>query len=219
MATTDAVTVLNRAAKLLSDQGHVSWTMQDLLDHLNDAQLSLAIHVPNAASAQTVIALAAGVAQQVPSDAIRIIEFLYNTNAAGTSIGRAVRQVERKVLQDYAPNWAQDAANITVQQIMYNAEDNSSVFYVYPQQPSTPGYLAVNYAKTPAVIPNFNAGTKITAPDYYFNALVYYVVFRAFITDTDAGNFQRGGAYYQYFMDEIGVKAQGDLNPNNDKPA
>jgi len=54
--------------------------------------------------------------------------------------------------------------------------------------------------------------------DYYRNALLDYVLYRAFAKDSDSANqAQRSQNHYQMFMQAIGEKFSGDTNADNDK--
>ena len=215
-STTDAKTILDKASILLNDSGVTRWTVSELLGWLNDAQLEVATLVPNSNTVTSSILLQAGSIQGTPSNAIRIIEFIRNTGADGVTPGNAIRQIERKSLDRYLPNWSNDTPATAVVHAMYDAEDNNTVFYVWPPQTSVPRYIEINYSVIPATIANATAGTKITIADYYANALLDYILYRAFAKDADSANqAARSLGHYKQFADAIGAKFGADNNANN----
>jgi len=215
-STTDVLTIINDASTQLNDAG-VRWTVPELLSYANRGELEIATLVPNSNTATVSIQLAAGAKQAAPSDSIRLIEFVRNMGANGLTAGNAIRQIERKAMDRYVPSWSSDTAAAVVVHAMYDAEDNNAVFYVWPPQPViTPQYIELIYSQIPVTIPNATAGTKITIADYYSNALLDYVLYRAFDKDSDSANQSaRSQAHYQTFVSAIGAKFTADTNANN----
>lgn len=214
MATV-ASTIINDASTQLNDAGVTRWTTAELLSYLNRGQLEIATLVPNSNTATVSKQLAAGAKQTAPSDSIRIIEFVRNMGANGSTDGNAIRQIERKAMDRYIPSWSSDTATAVVVHAMYDAEDNNAVFYVWPPQPViTPQYIELIYSQIPATIAA--STNNITIADYYSNALLDYVLYRAFDKDSDSANQSaRSQAHYQTFVSAIGAKFTADTNANN----
>jgi hypothetical protein len=142
-----------------------------------------------------------------------------NAGADGATPGAAIRQIERKVFERYQPNWSIDTADPVVVHAMYDAEDNNAVFYVWPPQPSVPRFIEIIYSVRPVIIADALAGTKITIADYYANALLDYVLYRAFSKDSEYGNqSQESQQHYKAFADAIGLKYKADGNATNSTP-
>lgn len=210
-ASTDAKTIIDNASLALGDVGAVHWNAAELLAWLNAGQLELATLVPNANTVTVAKQLVAGSKQTAPSDAIRLIGFTRNLGVTGLVPGKAIRQIERKLLERYSPNWSTEPAAAVVLHAMYDAEDNNAVFYVYPPQPMVPQYIELIYAQIPAIIANATAGTKVTVADFYQNALLDYVLYRALGKDSEYGNQDaKALAHYQSFMQAIGAKFKAD---------
>lgn len=219
-SSTDAKTIIDKASLLLADVSKSFWLASELLGWLNDGQYEIAISSPNACSVTEVINLVAGAKQSAPSKSIRLVEFVRNMGVSGAAPGNAIRQVERKVMDRYAPNWSYDNPDPVVVHVMHNAEDDNATFYVWPPQPATPAYIEVIYSRAPAIILDSNVGTKITISDYYQNPLLDYVLYRALGRGTeDTGNYQRSQDHYQRFAKTVGIKLNDDRNANNSGPA
>ena len=214
-STTEVLTIINDASIQLNDAG-VRWTVPELLSYANRGELEIATLVPNSNTATVSMKLAAGAKQAAPSDSIRLIEFVRNMGADGLTAGYAIRQIERKVMDRYVPSWSSDTPATTVVHAMYDAEDNNAVFYVWPPQPVAPQYIEIIYSQIPAIILNALPGTRITIADYYTNALLDYILYRAFDKDSDSANQSaRSQAHYQTFVSAIGAKFTADTNANN----
>lgn len=218
-SSTDAKDIIDKASTVLSDAGATRWPVSELLGWLNAGQLEIVTLVPNANSDTATIQLTTGPKQQAPSDVVRIIEFVRNRGVSGTVNGSAIRQIERKHMDAYAPDWGRSTPNVNVIHAMYNAEYDNDTFYVWPPQPATPGYIEIIYSRRPSTIPDSNPGTKITVWDYYQNALLDYVLYRSFAKDSEYANqAQRSENHYKMFAQAIGAKFGADNNANNTKP-
>ena len=210
---TDAKTIIDKASILLNDADLTRWTASELLGWLNDAQLEIATLVPNSNTVTSSLLLQSGPIQGAPSNAIRIIEFIRNTGVGGVTPGAAIRQIERKNLDRYLPGWSNDTPATAVVHAMYDAEDNNAVFYVWPPQTSVPQYIELTYSVIPVIIANATAGAKITIADYYANALLDYILYRAFGKDSDSANqAARSQEHYKMFAAAIGAKFGADNN-------
>lgn len=210
-----AQAIIDDVSIVLNDLSATRWPVAELLGWLNAGQVEIATLVPNSNGKTVNLQLVQGIKQSAPTDNVRIIEFTRNRGVAGTTDGAAIRQVERKIMDRYVPGWGTTTASTTVVHCMYDSEDNNSVFYVYPPQTATPQYIEIIYAQIPATIAA--AGNNITIVDFYRNALVDYMLYRALSKDSEYADQQAvSQAHYQSFLQAIGLKGKADLNANND---
>jgi len=208
---TDAKTILDKASILLNDIGVTRWTTDELLGWLNDGQLEIVIAAPNANAVTENFTCVAGIKQTVPVSTVRVIEFIRNRGTSGTADGNAIRDIKRKTLDNFMPNWGVvstlNPTSATVVHTMYDADDNAQVFYVWPPQPSSGfGIIELCRSVIPTTIANATAGTKITIADHYANALLDYVVFKALKKDSDYANTPKAMGFYQSFASAVGIK-------------
>lgn len=199
--------VITRANDLLVDSGNVRWTQAELLRWLNDGRRELAISRPDVYAVTTVVTLGSGTKQQIPTDGTRFIDALRNINA-DDSVGLAVRIVEREDLDAQYPGWHQATAGVTAN-FMFD-ERVPRIYFVYP--PAVTGAkLEIAYSQEPVEITDTN--TTLTQEGLYANALVDYLLYRAFQKDsTFAGNYQRAAAAYVQFKAAIGEGDARDLS-------
>lgn len=190
---------------IIQDTGKVRWSDNELLRYLNDGRRDIAVVRPDLYSETTNLALVAGTRQSVPSDGTRLIDAVRNVTAADV-VGRAVRIVEREVLDAQSPDWHTEPASTVIKHFMYD-EREPKTFYVYP--PATAGHkLTIVYSKAPTEITSLDLdSTSVLArEDIFVGALTDYLAYRCFSKDAEfAGNSQRAVMHYQAFANIIGI--------------
>lgn len=215
MATTQVNNIINRAGTLIQDATNVRWPQAELLDWLNDGQREVVLHKPEASVKNTSVSLNIGATKQsIPADGILLLDVTRNMGAAGTTPGNAIRLTTREVLDAQKPTWHNDANALGyVQHYVYDPRDPKT-FYVYPKAPATAWYAEMVYSAAPT---DCALGGTIQIDDIYANALLDYVLYRAYSKDAEyAANANLAVAHYQAFANAIGLKTQNDMsrNPN-----
>lgn len=209
MATTKVVDILDRASIILQDNTNVRFPNTELLKFFNDAQKEVVLHRPDA-NMQNVnnFTCVAGSKQTIPTTGLRLIDVVRNVG------GRAITQVDRKILDETLPNWHETAADATrkIEHFIFDPADPKN-FYVYPKA-TTSFDLEIIFSAAPSdvSISNFATDTTvISLDDIYANCILDYILFRAYQKDSEfAGNAQRSMMHYQSFANALGVKAQID---------
>jgi len=215
MATIQVNSLISRAGTLLQDVTNIRWTIDELLGWLNDGQREVVLHKPEASVKNTNLSLAVGLTKQsIPSDGILLMDVVRNMGVTGTTPGIAVRLTTREVLDAQRPTWHSDANAIgSIQHYVYDPRDPKN-FYVFPKAPATAWNLEIIYSASPT---DTVAGGLIQIDDIYANALLDYMLFKAYSKDAEyAANGGLALAHYQAFANAIGLKTQGEQsrNPN-----
>lgn len=214
-------TIVASAQVVLQDATAIRWAATELVSWLNDAQREIVLLKPDAGATTSTIALVAGTKQTIPSDGNRLIKVVRNMSALSSGLGRkVVRIVEQEALDAAVPNWHNpattgDAAHANVIKNYCYSEQNPRTFYVYPGSVDTSTWLEIVYSANPATIA---AGANIGLPDIYANAILDYILFRAFSKESDySANASRADAHYKLFWTSITGKTMGDKvsTPNN----
>jgi hypothetical protein len=208
MATTKVVDILDRAGIILQDNTNVRFPNEELLKFFNDAQKEVVLHRPDAKMVNTTFDCVTGSKQTLPSAALRLIEVIRNVD------GRAVTQVQRRILDETLPNWHESTAGTNkIEHFVYDPADPKN-FYVYPKAISATHSLEIVYSSSPSeiAISNFSTDTTvISIDDVYSNCLLDYVLYRSYQKDSEfAGNAQRAMMHYQSFANALGIKTQAD---------
>lgn len=222
------VDILRRAMRTLNDPQNVRWSMEELLDWLNDGQNEVAILRPDASAVVTSFALEALTTKQaIPAtsqiNATRLIDVIRNMGGDGATPGRPIRLVEREELDQYRPSWHTDTAATSIQNYVFDARAPRT-FYVYPR-PATAITVeaALSVVPTKVTVNGVSSGitdSVIGLDDVYATALYDYVCFRALKKNTDSKNDGEADRAYQAFLNRLGLKLQVDRShdPNRNAP-
>lgn len=216
MGTITAGAIIDKAEIVIQDTTNIRWPTSELLGWLNDGQREVVLHKPSASVSNTAVVLTAGSTKQtIPAAGIQLIDVVRNMGAAGSTPGAAIRIVSREVLDAQVPTWHSDAnAGGDIKHYMFDPRDPRT-FYVYPKAPATAWYVELVYSSSPTDCAT--TLSTIALDDIYSNALINYVLFRAYSKDaTYAQNGQMAAAAYQLFMGAITGKANTEVgnNPN-----
>ena len=216
--------LLSRIKDILQDTTSVRWPEAELLRYVNDAQREIVNYRPESSATTANVQLVTGTKQTLPSGGLRLIKVTRNmSDTSGGATGkRAIRIVNVDILNTQEPNWHDasaatgDAAHGTNVKHYIFDEDDPKNYYVYPGVAGN-AYVEIVYSNSPTDLANTSA--VISVDDIYANAIMDYVLFRAYQKDSEyAGNAQRAGTHYQLFLQCIGqgMQAQELISPNND---
>lgn len=210
-----AQSIIRRCVDTLQDNTSVHWPVAELVRYLNDGQREIVLHRPDAGLSSATISCVAGTKQSIPPNGAKLIEVVRNAKPGGTF--RAVRLINKELLEAQIPNWHTMTPQDEVLHFMYDARDPKR-FYVYPPA-TTNARLDITYSAYPTDIaepPGGSAYTAVTGdisvPDIYANALQDYILYRAYMKDSEyAGNAQRAQAHYAAFANALGVEAKATV--------
>lgn len=212
-----AQSIIRRAVETLQDPTSVRWPISELVRYLNDGQREVVLYRPDSMVTSTSRSLTTGTRQTLPNGS-KLIEVVRNTG--GTK--RAIRMVNREILDAQTPGWHNLTGATDILHYMYDPRD-PTVFYVYPPA-ATGASVELVYAAYPADIVEPADGALYTAvsgnialPDIYGNVIQDYILYRAYTKDSEyAGNAQRAQAHYAAFANALGIeiKATVAVAPN-----
>jgi hypothetical protein len=210
-----AQSVIRRVIDTLQDNTSVRWPVNELVRYLNDGQREVILNRPDAMVTNATLTCVAGSKQALPSNGAKLIEVV--RNAAAGSTKRAVRMVNREILDAQTPNWHNLTGTLETLHFMYDPRD-PRVFYVYPPALTTT-QLDIVYSAYPTDITEPADGAVYTAvtgnislPDIFGNVLQDYILYRAFSKDSEyAGNSQRAQNHYAAFASALGIEVQATV--------
>jgi hypothetical protein len=217
MATVKVVDVIEKTQIILQDTTAVRWPLLELQEWLNDSYREIVLMRPDANTQTGTHTCAAGARQVLTvgfPNAIRLIDVV--RNVATTSDKRAVRLISQRALDDQRPTWYGETAAVTVQLYMFDPLLPRE-FLVYPPA-TTSAQLEVVYSSVPAghsltalQLADPANTTTINLPDSYANAVLDYILYRAYSKDSEnQANTQRAVAHYQAMQASIGAKTASD---------
>lgn len=209
MATIKVIDIIDRAEEILQDISNVRWSQQTLLDYFNDAQREIVLFRPDAKTVNTSFTLTANSAKQtLPNSGLRLIS-IYRNSSPTT---KPITNIEKRVLDDQIEDWHGTTAT-SIEHYVYDPLD-PKVFYIYPHTTASDASIEIVYSSAPTdiTIGNFTTDTTVIGlDDIYANAILDFILYRAYQRDTEyAGDLQRSGVYSQSFQNAIGIKNQVD---------
>lgn len=212
--------VIDRVQTTLQDATGIRWpVVTELVLWVNDAQRQIALIKPDASATNATVTLATGTKQEIPVGGNRLLRVIRNMSAASGGTGkRSIRIVDRDILDSNTPDWhdpsvSGDAAHVAIVKHYIYDEQNPRNFYVYPGVAGN-SYVEIVYSANPSTVAQ---NGNLSVPDIYGNAVVDYVLFRAYTKDAEfAANANRASTHYQLFTGTITGKSQIDFitSPN-----
>lgn len=243
--------VVRRISALMQDNNQQFARMpeSEIVDFLNDAQRAIYKFLPAACSRIDAIRLVPGTLQSIesipaayckPGDgstpAVPVIgslllDVVCNMGTAGTTPGKAIRQITegRELLDALNPNWHTEADTV-VTNFMFDPRTPRH-FYVTPgAHASTQVWARVAYVAEPLLIPNTgtvgselyadsgNSSTTISVHDEHVDDLVNYCCARLLMKNAQysASTGMSVESYASQFTGSINAKATAIMgyNPN-----
>lgn len=208
--------IIDRARILLNDQDGTRWLDGELVSWINDAQKLIALTRPDASVSTGPVTLVSGTKQSIPSGGFRLLDVIRNLGADGVTGGRAIRIVDREVMDSQDPFWHSAIASGTIKHFIYDNR-NPLVYYVYP--PAQVGTkIEIMYSVAPAEIvynvasPQTALNTVLTVSDIYLESVLNYLMYRAYSKDAEfSQNPQLAAGYLQTVYSMLGIKTQKDV--------
>lgn len=238
--------VLYRVSKDLGDIAPQfnRWTQRELVNALNDGQRAIAKYLPSACARVDSIKLSAGTKQSIalilaanikPGDGSTAVDVRGNMlqyvtrlmGADGLVAGRALRIVDRDVLDAVNPDWNL-ATSTGKRPTQYTFDPRTpQIFYVAPGIPAADTvWVEVAMLADPAALPNIgsedygqaSADTHVLSiDDKYLDDLMHYMMARSNMKDTESqASMQKVSAYTSLFVNSINAQAMAmtGVNPN-----
>ena len=228
MGTLTGTNIIDRARLTLQDSSGVRWTDAELLIYINDAQREIVNFRPEATATHANLQLSTGTEQTLPSGGLRLIKVTRNMSgtASDATGAKSIRIVEEDLLNSIEPDWhdptvtGSSAHGSIIKNYLFDPDDPKK-FYVYPGVASgSNAYVELIYSKLPTDLSSVSS--TIDLEDTYVNAILNFVLYRAYLKDAEfAGNQQRTATHYQLFIGSIsgGGNAEAILDPNLDRNA
>lgn len=197
--------LIDDAARDLQDKGHIRWTRKDLLDWFNAAQRAFAEHRPDQMAQPRELVLIAGWRQQLPADALTLVDITNNANA----MQRRITKTDLWVLDAVAPAWRSYSTAREVQHFMHDL-GTPQEFLVYP--PVVAGTKVRAVLGVAAIDLASEAGTP-AVPERWMDALRHFVLFRAWSLDAEfGGNAALAQAHRVLYNEALGIQAQAAIS-------
>lgn len=221
MATVTVNDLITRAQVILQDTASIGvrWPRDELINWLNDSYREIVLARPDANSTSGTYTCATGTRQKIGvttafPTALRLLDVVRNVSTTAGVANRAVRLIDRAILDDQRPLWHTEPSAAVIEHYMFDPRLPLE-FLVYPPAAAT-AKLEVVYSSVPeAHATNLSATSKetIRLVDSYANVMLDYILYRAYSKDAEyAANSQRALNHYQAMAAALGIKTQADMS-------
>lgn len=197
--------LVTSVAATLNDPGFTRWTVDDLVEYLNDACLQVVNVRPEANAATKVLELTEGTRQTLPAGAVALIEVQRNVPS-----GRVVRLVDKAALEAAAPLWHGSSRAVDARDYTFDSRDPKT-FWVWPPAASTTKVEAIVAMRPDQVTNNQTPWDPFPIDVAYKEPARLWMLHRAYAVDTGAGSLQKSSAYFNQFYQWFGLKAEADF--------
>jgi hypothetical protein len=192
------------AAEVYGDTGYARVTETVWIKYLNAGIRSLILVRPDAGAQAEALQLAAGIKQDLPADSLRLLDIPRNMGADGLTAGKVITPVARKHIDYSNLLWPAGAGETAVDNFSYNKE-TPLIFYVTPPVSSTIDvYVEFQSSKLPTAVTA--PGDALGVNDIFFDPLVQYMLYKAFVADDEDVEFQKGMTFMQNFFNLLQVE-------------
>jgi len=212
--------IIENAATILLDENGLRWPVAELVRWYNAGQRDAVTLKPDVNPVDYLIKLSPGPRQELPAGAYMLLQARCNRGADG-SYGPAVLPIGRDILDILYPGWAGAESHVNVKFYMLD-QRNQRVFYVYPPQPwDRPGQIDTVVSMFPAEVVLANGkipdSAKIDIGDELANAMVDYILYRAFSKDGAGANATgRAASHLAAFRQALGLTGQVEEGMGDD---
>ena len=182
---------------------------------LVDGEREVVLHKPEAYTKNQTMQLSPGTRQEVPPGGMVFIRLVRNMGADGNTPGRAITAIDMETMDTQTPYWHTEVPHREIEHYMADERDPQR-FYVTPPQPSPAEYAEIIFSSAPPDVAPMTPAewetttATISLPDIYMNPLLDYVLYRAYSKNSDSSDPNRALAYYQSFLNALGVKGRSD---------
>lgn len=205
--------IVSRARLVLNDADSVRWTDAELVNWINDGCRYIALRRPDACVVNGSLTCVAGSKQSIAGltpPGLRLLDVV-----RATASGRALRLVDREVLDTQVPNWHAATQAVPTNYVFDNRDPQT--FYVYPPAIVSTA-LEIIYSRVPIEITTGTlASQDLTPVDTFIDPLLNYVLYRAYSKDADFAHNAQLASLYMAAVDQALVgktRADASFSPD-----
>jgi hypothetical protein len=192
------------AADVYGDTGYDRVFETTWIKYLNAGIRALILVRPDAGAVTESVTLTAGVIQTLPSDALRLLDISRNMGADGATAGKIITPANRKHIDYSNLLWPAASGETAIDNFSYDKE-NPNTFYVTPPVHAT---TVVQVEMVTSQLPTAITATGDTTGtnDLFFEPLVMYMLYKAFVADDEDVEFSKGMTFLQNFFNLLQVE-------------
>ena len=200
MATVRVSDLIDQTRIILQDKDAIRWSDAEFLGWTASAYREIVRNRPDSNSTYAPLTTVADSHQALPNDGAYLISVVRNESGKK----RAIRPIERHILDSQNPDWHTVNATTSSDYAKYYVyeKDSPKDFYLYPAPPA--GVLiGIQYARIPTA--HLSTTEFISLDDTYAGLIVDYMLYRAYSKDASVGDASLAQHYMQIFYQQLGV--------------
>lgn len=196
--------IISSATTTLQDPDNIRWSVPELLVYLNEGIRELITKRPDANPVKATITPVAGARQQIPAAGVAFIDVLGNA----TGQQRAITKVDVNLVSAINRDWRSSRSYGAARHFMFDPRE-PRVFDLFPPSSGT-GSIDILYSAFP--VDMTSASEAVPVSDQWQNALLNFVLSRAYSKDAEfGGNATAAAAYMGVFNAAIGEQLQSSI--------
>jgi hypothetical protein len=218
--------LLARASTLLFDLAKRQWPENELLQWADDGQLAIVQARPDTYVVNRTQILVPGTRQTLAADELVLIDIARNLGTDGATPGYAITYTDRKQLDKSNPNWHAATPSTTVRHWAYDRA-NPKTWWCYPPQPPSGDFSRVE--KDVSIVPppltvndvnGANVTSTLSIDDTWINAMLAFIVYRAFFKESEHGDTGKADVAYREFLQSLGLSTDTAIRfrPSKNQP-
>lgn len=220
-----------RAQTIIQDKTGVRWPIDEMLGWLNEGQRQIVSLRPDACASTETVRLVAGTEQRIPEGGWRMLAVRHNMGLDAATPGKAIRLVERDILDTQLPEWKSSTPSAVVVHWVYDDREPST-YEVFPPQPgSGQSAIRIVYSRVPidckisgvidekTQVPS-TTDTVISLLDVYEPALIDFIVYRSYCKNAAYVTQGLDMQYWNKMLMSLGLKTEVDkaFTPKRNAP-
>ena len=202
--------IIRRAGLILQDEDHVRWEVGEIVLWINDAAREIVSRKRSARAVTVAVALEEGSYQVLPERTVMLMDVMRNLGMSGGVPGRAIRRVDRQLMDDQVPGWHMGKKSATIKHFMFE-ERAPTTFYVYPPALASTRVECL-ISQIPPHVTESNELVDLSSE--YMNLILSFVVYRALSKDSEYANGTVAALHYQSFLEGVEDSA-GKITANS----
>jgi hypothetical protein len=192
------------AADVYGDTDYARVTTATWIKFLNAAIRALVLVRPDAGAVTESITLVPGVRQSVASDVLRLLDITRNMGTDGSTPGKIITPASRQHIDYSNLLWPAATGDTAIDNYSYDKE-NPLVYYVTPPvHATTVVQVEAVYSQLPTAVTA--VGDSTGTNELFFEPIVMYMLYKAFVTDDEDVEFSKGMTYLQNFFNLLQVE-------------
>lgn len=196
--TIAASVLINQAKTITLDSGATRWSDAEWLDWLNAGQREIVSIAPEAGRTVGNLTTVAGTKQTLPAAATFLHRLIRNMGAGGATPGEAPRPTTLELMDRQFPTWHADTSGAAVKNYMYDPL-TPLTYYVWPPMTGAT-QVEAEYTALPSDLTL--SSQNIGVPDRFANALLDYMLYRAFSKDIELPGMADRAALHRGYMEK-----------------